>query len=233
VRILAVDTSSKILALGISDGAKIYEYNLEVGVRLSALLIPAIKRAVDSLGWRMRDIDYFACGLGPGSFTGVRVGLSTIKGLAWSLDKPVAGISSLDVLAANVNKGSGFIIPVVDAKRNLIYSSGYRLQSGRLKRIMPYSLLAPQDLAAGIKNKMRSREILFLGDGLVLHKEKILNTVRGTVVLDRDYWYPQARNLLALAKEKIAKKDLSSAFKIGPVYLYPKDCQVRKKHGKS
>lgn len=102
MKILGIDTTTKFLSLGICDnanpvrntayvdkhnkisnGAKIYEYNLEVGRRLSSLLAPTLKRVLDTLGWRIDDIDYFACGLGPGSFTGVRVGLATIKGLLY------------------------------------------------------------------------------------------------------------------------------------------------------
>ncbi|MDD2703280.1 MAG: tRNA (adenosine(37)-N6)-threonylcarbamoyltransferase complex dimerization subunit type 1 TsaB, partial [Candidatus Omnitrophica bacterium] len=96
MKILALDTSSRYMALGLSDGDRVYEYDLAVERRLSALLGPAVKRVADALSWKMDEIDYFACGIGPGSFTAVRIGMSLIKGLAWSLRKPVAGISTLD-----------------------------------------------------------------------------------------------------------------------------------------
>src|SRR3990167_8720388 len=101
MKILGIDTSTKFLSLGISEDDKIYEYNLELGRQMSDLLSPTIKKVLDALGWRINDIDYFACGLGPGSFTGMRVGIATVKGLAFSLNKPVVGISTLDILARN------------------------------------------------------------------------------------------------------------------------------------
>jgi tRNA threonylcarbamoyl adenosine modification protein YeaZ len=230
MRILAIDTSTPVLCLGICDGAKIYEYNLEVGIKLSALLAPTLKRVTECLGWRMSNIDYFVCGLGPGSFTGVRVGLATIKGLAWSLNKPVVGISSLDILAKNVRKEQGFSIPVIDAKRDLIYCSVYKIKSSQQKRIMPYMLLTPCEFARKIKSKIPTslrQQTVLLGDGLKLHKEKLLTAVNKSNILDKDFWYPQGRNLIELAKERIKAKEINTAFEIEPIYLYPKECQIR------
>ncbi len=229
MRILAIDTSTKILSLGISDGDKICEYNIEVGIKLSNLLVPTLKRVIDSLGWRMDNIDCFACGLGPGSFTGVRVGLATIKGLSWSLDKPLAGISSLDILAKNVKKENGFVIPIIDAKRNLIYSSVYKIKDGILNRITAYLLLREDEFFKKIKKKIalkKGNNIIILGDAVGLYKEKLLAVLKGVKILDKDYWYPQGRNIIELAKEKIKDKKLNTAFEIKPIYLYPKECQI-------
>jgi len=231
MRILAIDTSTGILALGISDGDKIYEYNLEVGIKLSNLLVPSLKRVVESLSWQMGDIDYFACGLGPGSFTGVRVGLATIKGLSFSLDKPLAGISSLDILARNVKKDNGFVIPVIDAKRNLIYSSIYKIKGGISKRITAYMLLTEEEFFKKVKKTISLKQennVIILGDALTLYKGRLLAELEGVKILDKDYWYPQGRNIIELAKEKIKSKKLNTVFEIKPIYLYPKECQIRK-----
>ena len=79
MKILALDSTTKILNIGVSDGRRNYEYNVELGRRLSALITLSIKRVMEALGWELRDIDCFGCGLGPGSFTGMRIGLSTVK----------------------------------------------------------------------------------------------------------------------------------------------------------
>ena len=115
MKILSLDTSTKILVLGLADNSGIYEYNLEVGRKLSSLLASAIERSIKALGWQIKEIDYFAAGIGPGSFTGMRVGVATIKGLAWALKKPVVGISTLDVLASNAAGKAKEIAVVVDA----------------------------------------------------------------------------------------------------------------------
>lgn len=221
MKILGIDTTTKFLCIGIYDNSKIYEYNLELGTLQSSLLLPWIKRLLDALHWRIKDIDYFACGLGPGSFTGIRVGLSTIKGLTWALKKPILGISTLDIIACNAQEYNGIIIAAIDAKRNLIYCSAYKNNRKGLKRIMPYLLLAKDDFLKKIKPKS-----IILGDALRIYKEEILKEIRGANLLDKDYWYPKARNIMVLALEKIKDRKFNT-FNIKPIYLYPKECQIR------
>jgi tRNA threonylcarbamoyladenosine biosynthesis protein TsaB len=225
MKILGIDTTTKFLILGIYNNEKIYEYNLEVGIRLSSLLAQTIKRVLDDLGWHIYDIDYFACGLGPGSFTGIRVGLATIKGLAFSLNKPIVGISTLDILASNARITNGCVVPIIDAKRSLIYCSFYKIKEGASRRITPYMLLTLEEFLKSFKN-LKQTEIL--GDAVSLYKEKILRNIKGTTILDKDYWYPKAHNIIQLAKEKIKAKRFDNPFKIKPIYLYPKECQIRK-----
>ncbi|MFH0739270.1 MAG: tRNA (adenosine(37)-N6)-threonylcarbamoyltransferase complex dimerization subunit type 1 TsaB [Candidatus Omnitrophota bacterium] len=227
MKILALDTTTNYLTLGLGDEKGIYEYRLEVGRRMSLLLTQTIKRVLAGLGWGIGDINYFACGIGPGSFTGVRMGLATIKGLAWSLHKPVIGISTLDILARNANTEEKIIFPIIDAKRNLIYCSAYRIRNGRQKRIMPYMLLSESEFL----DKARPNSII-LGDALALYKESIMMNIKGAQVLDKDYWYPRAGNIISLASEKIRRKDYSNASQVLPIYLYPKECQVRKAQNK-
>jgi tRNA threonylcarbamoyladenosine biosynthesis protein TsaB len=225
MKILGIDTSTKYLCIGICDGNKAYVYNLDLGRNLSGLITVTIKRVLDSLSWRIQDIDYFACGLGPGSFTGMRVGIATIKGFAFSLKKPVIGIPTLDILARNAVNQEGYIVPVVDAKRNLIYTSMYRNKKGKISRIEPYMLLT----IAEFFKKMNTRgNPVILGDALSIYKHEILINLKCANVMDKDYWFPQAGCLIDLALEKIKRKQISSASEIKPLYLYPKECQVRK-----
>ncbi len=225
MKILSIDTSTKFLSLGISEEDKIYEYNLELSMQMSNLLSITIKRALDALGWQINDIDYLACGLGPGSFTGIRVGLATIKGLSWSLKKPIAGISTLDILARGVSPVEQTIIPIIDAKRGLLYCSFYKNKNGTLKRIAPYLLLKEEDFFHKAPNNS-----IILGDGLNLYKEKLLRNIKGATLLEKDYWYPKGRNIIALAKAKIQVKRLNNPFNIRPIYLYPKECQIKIKN---
>lgn len=221
MKILALDTSTKFICLGIADGAAAYEYSLDAAHKHSALLAPSIKRMLDALGWRVRDIDYFACGLGPGSFTGLRLGLAAIKGFAWPNNSPVAGISSLDILAEGAGETGKVIVPVIDAKRSLVYCSIYRAKA--LKRAAPYMLLTLPELLKKIPPGA-----VVLGDGAGLYRDKILNSAKGIVILDSEYWYPRPHSLIKLARQRIAAGKLSDAFRIKPIYLYPKECQIRK-----
>ncbi len=225
MRILGIDTSTKFLSVGIYDKGRIYGYNLEVGRKLSALINPTIKKVLDAAGLEAGDIDYFACGIGPGSFTGMRVGLATVKGLAWSLKKPAVGISTLDILSRNVGLAEGTVIPMLDAKRGLVYCALYRKKNNDFKKLSPDMLLTPQGLFRKAKNGS-----IFLGDAVALYRSRILTGVKSAVITDYDFWYPKPHNIIRLALEKIAggKKNLTSALNLEPVYLYPKECQIKK-----
>ena len=223
MRILAVDTTTKFLSLAIYDNDKVAEYNLETGNRLSSLLIPTIKRTLDVLGLSPRDIDYFAVGIGPGSFTGIRLGLSAIKGFSFALSKPMIGVPTLDILAMNASSSDRVIMPAIDAKRGLIYSCAYKYTNGKLAKIMPYSLLTKEEFLRNIK----PLSIIF-GDALNLYRDEIRKHNGDVSFLDKDCWYPKAHNIITLALNRIKKGRLGDSFKVDPIYLYPKECQIRK-----
>ena len=221
MKILSLDTSTKLLSLCVYDDRKVYEYNIELGRLHSKLLMPSIQRVMEALGLSPKDVDYYSCGIGPGSFTGLRIGVATIKGLAYACDKPVIGISSLDIIARNADK-DGVIVPVIDAKRNLVYCSMYRRKNGVLKKISPYRLLSVDECIKAIKP-----ESILLGDALAVYKQKFLKNIPGASFLDSDYWYPQGHNIARWALEKIREKKWIDAFALEPMYLYPKECQIK------
>jgi tRNA threonylcarbamoyladenosine biosynthesis protein TsaB len=223
MKIIGIDTSTKFLSLGACDGEKVYEYNIDLGTKHSVLLVPTIKRVIDALDWRVQDIDYFACGLGPGSFTGIRVGLATIKGLAWAAKKPVIGVSTLDILAKSVNLPDCVAVPALDAKRGLIYCSVYRIKNRVLKRTQPYMLLSQEKFL----EKIRDNVVVF-GDAVDLYREKIAMKAAGVSILERDSWYPKGHNIIALALEKIKGRKPVRKTDVEPIYLYPKECQIKK-----
>jgi tRNA threonylcarbamoyladenosine biosynthesis protein TsaB len=230
MKILGIDTSTGTLCLGACEADKVYEYDLQLNTRLSALLVPTVKRVTESLGWKISDIDYFAVGVGPGSFTGTRVGLATVKALSWSLNKPVAGISSLDILAQNAGKDRAFIIPVVDAKRDLVYASIYENQGASTKRIAPYMLLSCRELISKIRKNIPAKVLkdsVILGDGLNICSGYCSSGLSGVRILDKDYWRLEGRNIIKLAKIAVKGKKLTDAFRLEPLYLYPKECQIR------
>jgi tRNA threonylcarbamoyladenosine biosynthesis protein TsaB len=222
MKILAIDTSTNFLCLGLSDGERFYECNLELGRRLSSLLIPTAEKAIRVLGWRINDINYFACGLGPGSFTGLRLGLSALKGLSWALNKPLVGIPSLDILAAQIKEEQRPLAVIIDARRGLVYCGLYRNKNGRVKRIAPYALFNEKELLGGLKDNS-----IVLGNAVNLYREKILNKVKSATILSQDYCYPNARNMMELALERIRDKKITGVFDIRPIYLYPKECQIK------
>ena len=224
MKILGIDTTTKFLCLGLYVDGKFYEYSLETGRSLSALLVPNIQRVIAAAGLKIADIDYFACGLGPGSFTGMRIGLATIKGLSIVRDKPVVGISTLDILAENAPSENGLVVPAIDARRGLIYCSSYKREHGLLKRKSEYLLLNLEEFVKKFSNRA-----IVLGDAVELYRDKIHARIKGATTLDKDYWFPNAHNLIKLALARIKSRQFSSAHSIKPIYLYPQECQIKTK----
>lgn len=222
MKILGLDSTTKFLCIAVYDSGRLYEFSLETGPKLSSLIGPSLKRVLDAAGLAVSAIDYLACGLGPGSFTGMRIGIATIKGMACVLKKPVAGISSLDLLAKNVPEIEGYIVPIIDAKRNLIYCSIYKNRNGRLKKVSPYLLLTMEELAKKIKGRA-----VFLGDAAGLYGNSILANIKGAKILDRDYWYLKPGNIIKLALDRIKQGRIGSSSLLEPIYLYPKECQIK------
>jgi tRNA threonylcarbamoyladenosine biosynthesis protein TsaB len=224
MKILAIDTTTKTLCLGLYVDGKFYEYSLQVGRKLSELLAVTIQRVIAAVGLKIADIDYFACGLGPGSFTGMRVGIATIKGLSVVRNKPVIGISTLDILAKNAEPTERLIVSALDARRALIYCSSYNYERGILKRKSEYSLIGLDKFIKKFRNKP-----VILGDAVALYGAKMNSCLKGATVLDKDYWSPKAHNLMDLALAKIKAKQFTSALTVKPIYLYPKECQIKTK----
>jgi len=230
MKILAIDTSTKTMCVGISDGAREWEYDIEYATKLSRCCVPAVGRILAALSWKPADVDVFACGLGPGSFTGIRIGMACIKGLAWATGKPVCGVPTLDTIAMNAPPDSGACAVALDAKRGLFYCSVYTVTEGAVKRLMPYQLLSAADFLKAMGKKFkRLDKVSLLGDGIPLLKQQLAGTGFGAMrLLDSDYWKPRGHNCVLLAR-RIAgeKKGLSDAFRVNPIYLYPKECQIR------
>jgi tRNA threonylcarbamoyl adenosine modification protein YeaZ len=189
---------------------------------MSRLLVPAIQRVLCALGLKIADIDYFACGLGPGSFTGMRIGLAIVKGLSVVRNKPLIGISSLDILAKNAPVDHALIVPAIDARRGLIYCCSYKSEAGVLKRKSQYALLTLDEFIKRFNHKP-----IILGDAVSLYRDKLRDSLKGAKVLEKDHWQLKAHNLIELALAKIKAKQFSSALKIKPIYLYPKECQIK------
>ncbi len=226
MKILSLDTSTPMLTMAISEGEKIlFEYERHVDRECNKFLFPMMKEMFDKNGLSLDDMDAFAVSIGPGSFTGTRIGVTVIKGLAYFKKKPVVGISSLDIIASGLQGIiTGLICPIIDARRNNLYSAIYEKNDGRLTRISDYLLVSLPDLLSRL-----NEDVFFLGDGLTLHRREILNKIPQAKIAANHFWYPKAANLGIIAGEKLSKGKEDSLFDLVPLYLYPKECTVQVK----
>ncbi len=127
MKILAFDSVAKVASCAVADGERILaSYSIDNGLTQSELLMPMAENIMKSLGMSFDDIELLACTTGPGSFTGVRIGVALIKGIAFGRDIPCVGVSALDALAENASGLEGIILPCMDARRRQVYTAIYR-----------------------------------------------------------------------------------------------------------
>lgn len=217
MKILAWDTSTSNFSLALSINGVICEDNALLGNSLSERIIPHIEKFLKKHNVALQQLDGIAVGIGPGSFTGLRIGLAAAKGLAMALNKPLVGVSSLDILAMNAQGLGEKVCCVVDAKRGKVYAATYSFSKGRLKRTSPYLLTEIDDLLGKL-----SRDFCFIGDGVDLLRGRANFAPAGS-------HFPRAGNLAKLAQQKFAARKFDDVVKLVPIYLYPKECQVRLK----
>ena len=192
MKILGIDTSSKFLNIALSEDEDIIkEESHLLDRRQASQLIPIVKELLRKSKTPVKRIDAFIIGLGPGSFTGLRIGVSAIKGFGIATGKPCIGVASIDAIACNARENNRDIIPIIDAKRGQVYAAIYRRKAGRLKRLSEYMVLPVAKLLKKIK-----QEPVFLGDGVSLYRENILSADKKAVFLEEQYWYPGAGNII-------------------------------------
>lgn len=232
--ILGVDTSTDSLSVSLINEKKILANYDSVGtLRHSALLIPTIEKALKKVGAGIKDIDLYSIGIGPGSFTGLRVGITAIRALAIALDKPIVGVPTMDAIAYNAltylkrNKildSSIKICPVLDAKRKQVYACIYRHNGAKIIKESDYLLEPAEALAKRLKGP-----VLFLGDAIPLYKAQLLNkkSLRANF-LDKRMWLPKGNVIAKIALREYQKGKSDNPYDLVPMYLYSRDCQIRK-----
>lgn len=226
MKILAIDTSTKYLSLAIAEKDKVIaSFHREMEQQHCTRLIPEIDKLFKKSKLKLKDVDCIAFSIGPGSFTGLRIGAAAVKGLALAAKIKIISVPTLDVLAYNVKESKELIVPVVDAKRGNIYASIYSFSGKKLKRHMRYAVLPIAELLKKIKG-----EAIFLGDGLIPYRKVIEDDFRFKAEFAGEKgWYPKATTVAKIGCELIRKKRFEDPDKFVPIYLYPKDVQVRGK----
>jgi len=224
VKVLAVDTSSVVATCAVVDEEKVLgEFTLNQDMTHSEKLIPMIKVVMDSLGLRPEDIDLFAAAVGPGSFTGLRIGLATIKGLAHVVDKPVLGISTLEALAFNISWGET-VIPIMDARRDRVFTGIYSCENGILLNRLEPTIFEVDKLLDFVDDNYE--RVMFNGDGTNVFKERIIDRLK-----DKALFAPVSLNMarassvgeLALNKWNAGERE--SYFQLVPDYLRESQAQ--------
>jgi tRNA threonylcarbamoyladenosine biosynthesis protein TsaB len=190
----------------------------------SERLLGAIELVLREARCPIGDIDGWAISLGPGSFTGLRIGVSTVKGLAFATGKPVAGVSTLDVLASQIAPTSYLISPILDARKKEVYTAFYRYEEGSsLKRQSDYQAIRPEDLVIKIKE-----QTIFLGDGVKTYGDFLLNSLPSLAIFPpAPLHFPHGSMVAKLGFELLKKGEYLNLSTFAPFYIRLSEAEVK------
>ena len=171
--VLSIDSASKVATAALLDENNlIAEYTINNKLEHSTLIMDIVDKLLKDSNLDIDDIDGFVVSKGPGSFTGLRIGMSTVKGLSFGSNKPYISISSLDALAYSLINFNGIICPIMDALRSSVYTCLYKGNNGKSEKLIDYSALELDELVALLKEK--GEEVIFTGDAANKHKDYLL-----------------------------------------------------------
>ena len=218
MKILAIETSAKSVSAAVVEGgvplASAYQ---NMGLTHSRTLMPLVDGMLSAAGLRVRDMDLLAAANGPGSFTGLRIGVSALKGLALALEKPCCGVSTLAAMARNLAHMEGRIICAMDARRNQVYNALFLAQDGVLTRQCPDRAIGLAELVEEIKNRPEPKFVV--GDGAGLCYNYLLEQDVPCRMAPPQLVMQNAVGVALAAEEMAAAGQVTTARDLVPVYL--------------
>ncbi|MFI5323774.1 MAG: tRNA (adenosine(37)-N6)-threonylcarbamoyltransferase complex dimerization subunit type 1 TsaB [Thermodesulfobacteriota bacterium] len=225
IKVMAIETSTYSGSIAVSDGEEILgEYYMNMGPSHSERLIPSIDRLLGELGIDRRELGGVAVSLGPGSFTALRIGITTAKGIAYSLGIPVVGVSSLELLAMNLPYSPYQICTAIDAKKGELFAALFRMDEGRPVRVCEDMVIHPAGLFEIIKEKT-----IFIGEGALLYRDFLEDNglARERALFCPPYMnYPRASPLAYTGFSRLKEGQTDDVLALAPAYLRKPDAEL-------
>ena len=217
MRVLAIDTSSNVATVAVmEDDLLLGEYILNHKKTHSQKIMPMIEQLLSDLELTVNDMDIFAAAVGPGSFTGLRIGVATIKALAHAADKRVVSVGTLEALAYNVPNAEHIIVPIMDARRNNVFTASYIWDDG-FKEIGEPDGITIEEC---IESCGEFLDTIFVGDGVSAHKEYIKEKLGEHAVFPHGaVLNSRASSVAARAIDKAKRGDTQSYLEMKPYYI--------------
>lgn len=216
--ILAFETSAKAGSVALmNDTALLGESYQNTGLTHSQTLMSMAQTMIESCGYTPGDVTAVAVAAGPGSFTGVRIGVAAAKGFAWGAELPCYGVSTLEAMAQQLGVWQGYVLPVMDARRNQVYTATFRADHGKLERVCQDRAISLEDLEKEIK--ILSDLIFLVGDGSVLCYNALKEAVPQLVLPSEHRMHQRAAGVALVAKEQILAGVPGDAAALEPNYL--------------
>ncbi len=207
-------TARGVLAVG-SGGVVLSETYFKTEKGHTGCLMPLVEMAFDRAGIAPDDIDYVAAGTGPGSFTGVKVGIATAKAVAMACGVPLVGVSTLDILATGATPGVDLVLSTVDARRGMMYAAVYRTGEGVPERVSEYMCEAPERVAE-VARSLGYRAVDVVGEAPASLVKPLEDGGELTVAEDR---FPNGHGIIGVSDGLISRGRVGDAASVAPIYL--------------
>lgn len=219
MKILGIDTSGLVASVALATGEDLTaEYTIHHKKTHSQTLLPMLDEIVQMIGFSLDELDVIAVAGGPGSFTGLRIGAATAKGLGLALKKPIVSVPTINGLAYNLYGTDKLICPIMDAKRNQVYTGLFDYIGDELHVISEQKAISLDDILGEI-NEL-NREVIFLGDGVPVYKEQIALKIKVPYLYAPPHLSKQrAGSIAALGGVYYKEGRIQTAMEHEPVYL--------------
>jgi tRNA threonylcarbamoyladenosine biosynthesis protein TsaB len=222
--ILGIETATMTGGLALIDEEKlISEYTLNMKTTHSTRLMPALDWILKDASLDKNQINGIAISIGPGSFTGLRIGLATAKGLAMGLNIPLITVPTLDALAYNISYVPYQICPIQDARKKEVYSAIFRYENGIITRKSPYQVISPDELISLINEKT-----IMLGDGLIIYGELFREKLgEFAIFANNSQRLPRASVIAELGLAKLKAGEIADLASSEPLYIRRADVEMK------
>ncbi len=228
MKILAIDTSGGSLSAALLDDDRLQaEYLVNHGLTHSQRLMPLVNTMLGSCGVPLAEIDAFAAAKGPGSFTGLRIGVASVKALGFAENKPVMGVNTLEALCYNLPGAGGVICPMLDARNRQAFAAVYRWTDGAPEEVLPPQAMAVEALCDVLKEY--HEPVLLLGDGAAVYEETLAETLGSAAQFAPPHLLlPRASSVAWAAKRALEAGEMSDGKLLKPEYLRKSQAEQEK-----
>lgn len=223
--VLGIETATPVCGVAIGrEDSVLVERSLNVGTHHAERLLPMIRDALGEAGMGLRDLDGIAVSIGPGSFTGLRIGLSTAKSLCWSAGLPLVAVPTLEAMAAQFPHAACPVCPALDARKKEIYAALYDTSSGSPRALIAPAAVSPVPFVSSLTGPT-----LFVGDGARLYRREVVAVLGERArfappPLDR----PFAASVAALGLSRLGRGETEDLARVEPVYLRKSEAELKR-----
>ncbi len=224
MKILALETATLTGSVAIADDSRglIAEVMVNVRIAHAERLMPSVEWLLKASGINIHEIDAFAVSIGPGSFTGLRIGLSTVKGLSYATNKPVVPVPTLDAFAMTMPFCSYIICPMLDARKNEVYAGLFKWEDNLCKKILPAAAINPRELLQRI-----NEPVVLMGAGAETYSELIKDILKANAVFaPASRMSPSASTVAEIAFERLNRGITADTASLAPFYVRKSEAEI-------